>query len=185
MLWGNLDVKNCNAKLTKRIKMKTFFKAIFLLVSISSFAQDAKIKTTINQEVWYTFIDAYEQYDSEAFMAIHSKDLVRLNKEGSKIRDFITYREDMTKGNLKWKQEPGSKKISFSFLNRFYNQDLGFEKGYYKVVYQNPDKDDHVVYGLFEVVLRKENGHWKILVDSDENADIDEDIFLKGEIVQK
>jgi hypothetical protein len=38
--------------------------------------------------------------------------------------------------------------------------------------------------GEFHVLLRKENGVWKILMDADANEKTDETVFLSGQLMQ-
>jgi ketosteroid isomerase-like protein len=170
------------AKLTKSFKMKTFCTSIFMLFCISMIGQDSsKVVSEINQEIWEPFIEAFGNFDTDAFLFIHSDSLIRINKDGKQIRDRATYEKNQRKWNQK---RNGDRAISFSFISRFYGNNLGFEKGYYKVKYTRVDQEIQYSYGMFEVVLRKEKGTWKILIDSDEHVEIDESIFQKGEIVE-
>ena len=162
--------------------MKTFFTSIFMLFCIAMSSQDSsKVVSEINHEIWKPFIEAFGNYDTDAFLAVHSDSLIRINKAGKLIRGRETYEKNQRKWNSK---RNGDRAISFSFQSRFYGENLGFEKGYYKVKYTRPGQEVQFAYGMFEVVLRKEKGQWKILVDSDENVEIDESIFQKGEILE-
>lgn len=153
-----------------------------MLFCISMNSQDAiKVVTEINNEIWKPFIEAFGNFDTDAFMAIHSESLIRINKDGKQIRDRETYEKSQRKWNYNKK---GERAISFSFQSRFYGENLGFEKGYYKVKYTNASQDIQYSYGMFEVVLRKEKGQWKILIYSDEHIEINESIFQNGEIVK-
>ena len=60
-----------------------------------------------------------------------------------------------------------------------------FDVGYYKVTSANVSTNKkNFGYGKFHVLLRKENGVWKILMDADAGEKIDETIFLTGKPMQ-
>ena len=44
---------------------------------------------------------------------------------------------------------------------------MGYEVGYYRVIYEEPGKETRMSHAQFHVVLRKENGVWKIAQDWD------------------
>ena len=58
--------------------------------------------------------------------------------------------------------------------------ELAIDVGIYKTTYLPQESEPRSFYGKFLVVLRKENTHWKILVDTDssEGRTISEDDFI-------
>jgi hypothetical protein len=56
------------------------------------------------------------------------------------------------------------------------------EVGIYKVITTDKIGNTHTFYGRFHVALRKENGTWKILVDTDssEGNSIDEQDYMQA-----
>ena len=73
--------------------------------------------------------------------------------------------------------------IELRFSERMASENQALDVGIYKTTYFNVDGSTISFYGKFLVVLRKENGIWKILVDTDssENGTIDEKSFLLAE----
>jgi hypothetical protein len=56
---------------------------------------------------------------------------------------------------------------------------VAYEIGYYKVTSVKTNKTDYY-YGMFNVILRKENGTWKILSDADTGEEVNETKFESG-----
>ena len=72
------------------------------------------------------------------------------------------------------------------FLERISNGTQAFEVGYFKNEDIKPNGEKQAYYGKFQVALRKENGIWKILVDSDSNQEevITEKDFLAAKSLE-
>ena len=47
---------------------------------------------------------------------------------------------------------------------------IGYEVGFYRVIYQEEGKENRKSYGRFHVVLKKIDGQWKIAQDWDSNS---------------
>ena len=69
--------------------MKQTLFAIALLSIVSCKAQDTEQQ--INKDVWMPFIETYESFDADGFMAIHTEDVVRVNRDGGIISVGETY----------------------------------------------------------------------------------------------
>ena len=79
-----------------------------------------------------------------------------------------------------WKRD-----IELRFLQRIASIDKAFEVGYYKTTSINASTGQKKIsYGKFHVLLRKENGIWKILMDADEKADTNEAIFQAAKPIE-
>jgi ketosteroid isomerase-like protein len=137
----------------------------------------------INDQVWKPFTKALMTQDGESFMAVHSKDIIRVERDGKKIFGFNEYNSKTLENWPKWKEslaKSGTKRtFELRFLERFANGDLAHEVGYFKNESISTTGEIRSSYGKFHVVLRKENGIWKILVDSDSNegGTITEEMF--------
>jgi ketosteroid isomerase-like protein len=116
----------------------------------------------VNTQVWQAFKTAYEARDSEAFKAIHTSDVLRVNDGGVKnAEQYFASIDSWRKSN------DTSITIDFAFENRQYNEDTGYETGYYRVVFARNSGESAVYYGQFHVVVKKEDGVWKIAQDFD------------------
>ena len=126
----------------------------------------AALQREINQQVWFPFMQYYATLNQPEFMKIHSKDIVRINRDRQRIRVGEEYAEDI-KLNMQWNRENEiTRRIEFAFTERFAMGDEAFEEGFYKVTNTRAG-ENRVFYGKFSFVLRKESGKWKILMDMD------------------
>jgi len=124
-----------------------------------------------------------------SFIAVHSKDVVRAELNGNRVLSYQEYLSGMEKSWPGWKESvlKNSTQYTFElrFLQRISNGNLAYETGYFKnLTITNGQKRES--YGKFQVALRKENGVWKILVDSDTNegGSITEEMFQKAKPIE-
>ncbi|WP_428667590.1 YybH family protein [Runella sp.] len=149
----------------------------FSLATISVVAQSTP-QQEINEQIWKRFVEAYGNQDTEAFMKIHSEKLVR-NPIGYEVVRFEKYKEQ-NEQNFQRQKKAGVKiKIDFTFAFRTVTGSVAYEIGYYKVTSLKDGKTDYY-YGMFNVILQKESGTWKILSDADTGENINEAKFNSG-----
>ena len=143
-------------------------------------AQGDSIQKEINAQVWKPFIKTFNNGDDEGFKAVHSKDVIRVNQDGKQISGYDQYFRTVP-DSIKAKRGKWSKNIEFRFTQRIDGNDKAFEVGYYKTTSKNADTGEtRTGYGKFHVLLRKENGIWKILMDADANEGTNEAAFQTG-----
>jgi ketosteroid isomerase-like protein len=152
--------------------------AIVVLCISSANAQD--IQKQINDQVWKPFIAGFTNGDTEVFMNVHSKDLVRSPRDSKKIQTWNEYNEDTQKGNERRKTSGRKSEIELRFTERIASAGQAIDVGIYKTTSIAADGQRRSFYGRFHVVLRVESGVWKILVDMDssEGGTISEEDFL-------
>lgn len=149
------------------MKRYLFLSFALLLVANLLTAQEINFQKEINDQVWRPFIKTYNSFDTEGFMAIHTKDIIRINRDGGSIRIGEEYKTGMQQGNERSLKNNYQRSIEFRFLERLARSEVAFEVGYYKVTSKRGDADERVFYGKFHVVLKKEDGLWKLDMDSD------------------
>lgn len=143
-----------------------------LVVAVSgSYAQHDQ--AAINEQVWKPFTKAIITQDVTGFAALHSTDLVRAEINRKKVMGLDEYKRGMEAGWPGWKESIQKNKTHYTFELRFTerisNGTLAYEIGYFKNETINANGEKRESFGKFHVVLRKEVGIWKILVDSDTN----------------
>ena len=160
--------------------------ALLSIGSASAVAQGVSVQQTIDEQVWKPFIQAYNNLDSEAFLALHTDDVIRVIRDGNQIKQGERYRADIRLQSERQRQRKTWQTIELRFTERFADGSLAFDAGYYKVVNRYSETEEYTFYGRFNVILRSENGRWKILMDSDTNDDgkISEADFLKGKAIE-
>ena len=157
------------------MKQRLFF-ACMLLVQFA-FAQSDSLQKQINADVWKPFIKAFEAYDTDAFMAVHSKDVTRVIQDGNMIQNYEQYQFENRRNDTRNKAGKRNRAIELKFIQRIAGNGKAFEVGYFKVSTVTPNGDSRAFYGKFHVLLRKESGTWKILMDADASTATDEASF--------
>ena len=153
-----------------------------LLFALPLKAQKDSIRRIINKDVWIPFIKAFNEGDREAFLAVHSKDVSRVLD--NTIWDYNEYAQHTQQGNAAMKQKKMAQKLELRFTRRVANGDRAYDVGYYKGTATDADGKSRSYYGKFTVLLRKEEGRWKILMDQDSPEDASEATFQKASPIE-
>jgi len=146
-------------------KRFSFCLLFFAIVFLSQSQEDIPLGTQqiIDEQVWEPFKVAYEARDAEAFLSIHTDDVLRITENG--IRFSHQYKESITENYSN--AEGPAPSIDFVFEHQLINGDTSYQVGYYKVSYQLNDGSTKDHFGRFHVVLKEKNGIWKIAQDWD------------------
>ena len=153
---------------------------LLLLIAHFSFSQSDSLQKEINEQVWKPFIKAVISDDNDAFSAVHSKEITRVIQDDNQILGYNEYFKKIP-DSIKAKWKDWKRDIELRFLQRIASADKAFEVGFYKTSSTNAvTGEKRTGYGKFHVLLRKENGAWKILMDADANEKTDEVVFLKA-----
>ncbi len=154
---------------------------LLLLLLFPATIKAQHLQQEINMQVWKPFMTAYQSFDTEKFMALHTKDVVRIPRDQKQIFTFADYKKNIARENQFNKNYNINASIEFRFTERIHQQTHAFETGIYKlnILKDNIGKSTSL-YGRFRVILRKENNVWKIAVDEDSTEDntISEKDFL-------
>ena len=157
---------------------------ISMLSFLNLFSQSDSLQKQINEQVWKPFISSFASGDDEIFRSVHSKDVTRAIQDNKQIMGFSEYFKKLP-DSVKAKWGNWKKTIELRFVQRIANNEKAFEVGYYKSTSTNPlTGETRTGYGKFHVLLRKENGRWKILMDADAHEKTDEKIFQTGKAME-
>lgn len=160
---------------------------VLTLATISFWSEAQSDQELIDAQVWKPFTQAIMTQDVAAFVAVHSKDLIRAERDDKKVMDLESYRAGMQAGWPGWKESLKKRNHRYTFelrfLERISNGKQAFEVGYFKNEIVTPEGEKRISYGKFTVALRKEDDQWKILVDSDtsENGAITDAMFAAAQ----
>jgi ketosteroid isomerase-like protein len=158
--------------------------AALLFFSNLSFSQPDSLQKEINEQVWKPFIHAFNNNDDQAFSAVHSKEVIRVIQDNNQVMGYNQYFKKIP-DSIKAKWSAWKKNIELRFIQRIASNDKAFEVGFYKTTSTNTQTGEkRTGYGKFHVLLRKENGAWKILMDADAHEKTDETIFLTGKLME-
>ena len=161
--------------------MKSLLICVCTVFCISAAAQTGTQKE-INEQVWKPFIKTFNEYNSKGFLDLHSKDVVRSSRDSKEVLNWDQYFQQQESGDKRSMANGSKRTLELRFLERIGNQDQAIDVGIYKTTSIRKDGTARSFYGKFLVVLRKENGVWKILVDTDssEGGKITEKEFLEA-----
>jgi len=161
---------------------------LLLVFTLTFFMVDAQSETSllkqIDDQVWKPFMNSFGKRNDTTFQSIHSREVARISVDDNSIIDFDEYFKKLPDSTLT-RYEVLKSSIEIRHLKRIVSPEQAFETGYYKTTSQNTQtREKRTGYGKFTVLLRKENGIWKIFMDSDANEGTDEAVFQTGKIIQ-
>src|SRR5882672_7569435 len=108
-------------------------KRVLFILLVTQFhlaaAQDGQ--NEINEQVWKPFMQAFNNSDTESFMAVHSKDAVRSPRDSQVIWNFEEYKTQQGQSDKRSKERGGKKNLELHFTERITNKDLAFDVGVY------------------------------------------------------
>jgi ketosteroid isomerase-like protein len=161
--------------------MKKILVFIFIIFPASIIvAQDSKTTQEINTQVWIPFIKSFSSGDDETFKSVHSKDVIRVMQDSKEIIGYDKYFKKVP-DSIKAKWSDWKKSIELRFTQRIAGDDKAFEIGYYKTTSTNiKTGEKRTGIGRFHVLLRRENGVWKILMDADTAEGVLEENFNRA-----
>ena len=145
--------------------IERFVVGVVLMWAMSAYGQD--LQKEINDQVWKPFISSFNSFDTQEFMAVHSRDVVRSPRDAKILQSWDEYFKQQQAGDKRHKESGGSRSIELRFTERIANAKQAIDVGIYKTTSTGKDGKSASFYGRFHVVLRKEGSVWKILVDTD------------------
>ena len=92
------------------------------------------IQQAINDQVWKPFINAYNNHDTDGFMAVHSKDVVRSPRDAKMVLNWNEYFEQQKRGDDHGKKSGSKRELGLRFTERIANDNQAMEVGIYKVI---------------------------------------------------
>ena len=149
----------------------------FIILNGLAFSQSSPtaIQKVVNEQVWSIFKSSYESRDWQTFNNVHTDDVMRVSKWGIKLGE--TYKNS----NMNSFQKSTDKRtIDFSFENRVYKGDVGYEVGFYRIQYFKNGLPTETHYARFHVLLKRIEGNWKISQDWDTSSISDVPITVEN-----
>ncbi len=151
-----------------------------LFLNATAQVDSLKLIKEINEQVWKPFITTFTSGDDNGFKALHSSRITRVEIDRGTVKDFDQYFPSRS-GPRRQHQR---REFELRFDQRICNGNKAWETGYYKGTVTPEGKPAFSYYGRFFVVLEKENGLWKIVVDADTGKDANEFTFLKASAME-
>jgi ketosteroid isomerase-like protein len=130
---------------------------------------DGRLLAELDRDVWDPFRTAYGSYDTQAYLDLHTADLIRVGGPHRVVQGYA----EMAAETGPWFADAAAKgiplAIDFRFTERLADGDVASERGLYRI-----EVDAEVLHGRFHTFCRKVDGRWKLAVDydSDDGATI-------------
>lgn len=161
--------------------------ALILLVlsstgTISSQTPSSEVARQIDAQVWTPMMAASNAFDADGFLGVLSPDLVRVAVDSNEVYGLGRYEREIRAGFARARERGIRRRSEVRFLSRAQSDDLARDAGIFRSEAIQADGEVRVRYTAFEVLLRREDGRWKILVDQDtaRGGAITEEDYLKG-----
>lgn len=141
----------------------------------------------IDRQVWIPLLAASNQFDAEGFLAVQSADLVRVSVDTSEIYGLDRYRRELVEGFARARERGIRRQSEVRFLTRTHSGGLARDTGVFRSEVVLAGGETRVRYTAFEMILRLEDGRWRILVDQDtaRGGSISEAEYLAGTPLQR
>ncbi|NUT99885.1 MAG: nuclear transport factor 2 family protein [Saccharothrix sp.] len=119
--------------------------------------------TQLNHDVWEPFRRAYAELDAQAFLAVHSPDLIRAGGPAKQVLGHADYGRDIGEFFARVAANGDSLSIALRFTERLASADLASERGVFRIEAVKAG-EPKVFHGHFHVFCRRTD-RWRITVD--------------------
>lgn len=111
---------------------------------------------------------------------------MRSPRDSNTLLNWAEYLKEQKKWDEHAKEQGAKRTLELRFTERIANATQAIDVGIYKTTNISKQGESRSFYGRFHVVLRKEKGTWKILVDTDssEGNTISEKDFLEAQLLE-
>ena len=136
-------------------------------------------------DVWLPFMESYRELNTEKFKSIQAEHLTKVAIDRNLIQPTSQYYQEIEGFFNQIKQANRQMDIKFSILSSAIGEDKIYQTGYYCISMRTSEKENFspMGYGYFTVILKKVDGRWKISMDADKRAAIDEAEFRKSDLI--
>jgi hypothetical protein len=152
------------------------------LAVVAAQTGDAGAERNIDTQVWSPMLRGSNQFDADLFLGVLSPDLVRVSIDRNEVYGIDRYTNEIRAGFMRARERGVRRSTTVRFLTRTQTNALARDTGIFRSEVTLPGGETRLTYTAFEMILRKENGVWKLLVDQDTSrgGSITERDFLAG-----
>ncbi len=128
---------------------------------------DKDLLTGLNRDIYEPFSVSYRTYDTEAYLALHTPDLIRVGGPRRVVQGYAEMAAETGPFFADAAARGLRLSIDFRFTERLADGELASKRGIYRIAV-----GDEVFHGRFHTFSRKVDGRWRMAVDydSDDNA---------------
>jgi ketosteroid isomerase-like protein len=131
----------------------------------------------LNRDIWLPFSQAYADRDLDAYLRLHTADLLRVDVDHKWLGGLAEYGELSRPIFAKLIDRDDAAEIRFRFFERLASADLASERGYFRlaITVTEPEPGELVFYGQFHTFARRVDGVWRLCVDYERGSASEED----------
>jgi uncharacterized protein (TIGR02246 family) len=127
----------------------------------------AELLRELNRDIWEPFRAAYARMDADAYLALHSADLLRVEADEKWLGNLDDYAARVRPAFTQLAAASTLMDIDFRFTERIAAGDNASERGIYCLSVTPPGAEPHRHFAEFHTVARKHDGTWRIIHDHD------------------
>jgi ketosteroid isomerase-like protein len=135
--------------------------------AVASQTTTTEVAREIDSQVWLPLLAASNAFDAAGFLAVPSHDLVRISVDSNEIYGLDRYRSELVAGFARARGRGIKRRSDVRFLTRAHSGDLARDTGIFRSEVMMPGGETRVRFTAFEMILRREQGRWRVLVDQD------------------
>ena len=173
--------------------VKNITLSFLLVLTLNAWGQDRLVQNPVTPEhleeikkdVWTPFMESYRELDAEKLQSIHTADIVRVEVDNGIIEAGDKYLGNLERFFTYVEERERQMDISFTIMTTSIGEGIGYQTGYFRVRSKDKTEDEYTPrgFGFFNVLLKKQEGKWKIAMDSDKPATITNEEFQSSEVL--
>jgi len=121
----------------------------------------------LNRDIWEPFRAAYARMDADAYLALHSADLLRVEADEKWLGGLDDYAARVRPAFAQLAAKGAVMDIDFRFTERIAAGGNASERGVYRLAVTPPGEEPRLHFAEFRTVARKHEGTWRIVLDHD------------------
>lgn len=126
----------------------------------------------LQRDIWQPFVRAYAAKDIDAFAALHTPDLLRVEAASDWAGGLEEYLDRVRPFFADLAAKLVDLRIGFRFTEHVMSGAIASERGVYQIV-----MGEQTFYGRFHTFARLVDGRWRVAVDYDTNQGVGEDDY--------
>jgi hypothetical protein len=138
-----------------------------LVLSSAALAQSATDRwfAEINRDIWLPFMEGVASDKERLYLAVRSKDYVRVQARGRVLLDHADYVDDTIKMMARYREQGARIVIDVRFEERIVDGKSASERGISRVSFKPREGEARISYGRFHTISRKEGDRWRVLTE--------------------
>src|SRR6187431_610703 len=92
---------------------------ILILLSADCLSQD--YSKEINEQVWKPFVETFNNFKSDQFLALHSKDVIRSSRDSKQLLNWDDYLKQQRYWDQQSKEKGSKRTLELRFTERIAN----------------------------------------------------------------